>query len=178
MSTISWMGRYRQLIESIVRHRNAFACVMNTKTEHYDGVSLSIVEWEVFEYIVEHEEDDSSMTQLSERLMIPTSSFSKISQKLVTYGLIEKYQMVGNRKNIILKPSTYGLKFYNGRAVDLKASIFEAFFKELDKVSDEDLKRFGNALDFLTPKIDDSAGRETKERQLIKLHSSDENTRN
>ncbi len=167
MDSVSWMGRYRHLIESIVRHRNAFARVMNTRTEKYNDISMSIVEWEVLEYIIEHEDDDSSMARLSERLMIPSSSFSKISKTLCSYGLLEKYQMVSNRKNIILKPSEFGRKFYHDRASELKEQIFDAFFKELEGVSDEDLNHFAAALDAISPSEDVE-----KERKLIKRESN------
>lgn len=167
VASVSWMGRYRHLIESIVRHRNAFARVMNAKTEKFGDISMSIVEWEVLEYIIEHENDDSSMAQLSERLMIPSSSFSKISKTLCSYGLIEKYQMVNNRKNIILKPSDLGRKFYNDRASDLQEQIFDAFFKELENVSDEDLNHFAVALDAICPSEENE-----KEYMLIKRESN------
>lgn len=153
MDNICWMGRYRRLIESIVKHRNAFARVMNTKTEQHDEISLSIVEWEVLEYVIEHESDDSSMAQLSERLIIPNSSFSKITKTLCAYGLIEKYQMVNNRKNIILKPSEYGRRFYLERSAALREQMFDAFFKALEGVSDENLEQFALALDILTPSV-------------------------
>lgn len=166
----AWMGRYRHLIETIVRHRNAFSRVMNNKTEHYNDVSLSIIEWEVLEYIIEHEDDDSSMAQLSERLMIPASSFSKISQALCGYGLIAKYQMVGNKKNIILKPTDLGLKYYRDRSSLLIELIFGDFFKELEGFSDDELEHIANAIEILTPLPDDSLPQENAEgRRLIPM---------
>ena len=169
MAVTEWMGRYRGLIETIVRHRNAFARVMNTKTESSGNISLSIIEWEVLEYIIEHETDDSSMAQLSDHLMIPPSSFSKICRTLLNAGLIERYRMEGNKKNIILKPSRAGIAFYRDWAVQLDMGMFTKFFGELENFSDEDLRHIATAIESITPRIDDSDNDTEKNRKLIKM---------
>ena len=169
MAVTEWMGRYRGLIETIVRHRNAFSRIMNTKTERSGDISLSIIEWEVLEYIIEHENDDSSMVQLSDRLMISPSSFSKICRTLLDAQLIERYRLEGNRKSIILKPSKAGIDFYKTWAHQLGTGIFAEFFKELDKFSDEDLQNIAAAIDAITPQINDSEEDPNKIRKLIKM---------
>ena len=169
MRDTEWMGRYRSLIETLVRHRNAYSRVMNVKTEQYANVSLSMVEWEVLEYIIEHQEDDSNMAQLSERLMIPASSFSKITKALFQQGLIEKYRIEGNNKTIILKPSEFGIDFYRNRAADLGSTIFAEFFHELDGFSEEELQHIAKALDAITPRIEKPGDPEEKSRKLVKM---------
>ena len=166
---INWMGRYRQLVETIVKHRNAFARVMNSKTEQYEEVSVSILEWEVLEYIIEHENDDASMAQLSNRLCIPPSSLFKLSKTLCNYGLVAKYQMVGNKKNVILKPTEKGLNYYINRAEMLNDSIFGQFFEELSEFSDEELAHIVRAIDILTPLTDISANPDGEKPGFIKI---------
>ena len=75
--------------------------------------------------------------------------------------------MVNNRKNIILKPSDLGRKFYNDRASDLRKQIFDAFFRELENVSDEDLNHFAAALDAISPSEENE-----KEYMLVKRESN------
>ena len=151
------MGRYRQLIETLVKHRNAFARVMNNKTESYDGTSISILEWEVLEYIIEHENDDSSMSQLSNRLSIPPSSLFKLSKTLCDYDLVAKYQMVGNKKNVILKPTEKGLDYYIKHAETLNNTIFGKFFEELSEFSDEQIEHIIRAIETITPSTDNNS---------------------
>ena len=169
MTTVDWMGRYRRLIETLVRHRNAFARVMNTKTEFQEQLSLSILEWEVLEYIIEHEADDSSMSRLSERLIIPPSSFSKITRTLCDLDLIAKYRMVGNNKNIILKPTEEGKLFYTAHSEKLQNTIFGEFFDALADFSDEELDRIARAVAALTPSTDaEKNGDRAKEYRLVR----------
>ena len=97
------MGRYRPLIRAIVRNRNLFARAVNTKTENTGGdTSLTIQEWIVLEYVIENEDKEDSMVYIAERLGLAPSSFSKITHALCKSGLLAKYQMVGNKKNIIV----------------------------------------------------------------------------
>ena len=166
----SWMGRYRALIETLVRHRNAYARVMNNTTEVYGELSVSMLEWEVLEYIIEHEKDDASMARISEKLAISPSSFSKLSRGLCEKGLVAKYQMVGNRKNIILKPTEEGLHFYRQRVQILSQTIFKGFFEELEGFSDEDLGHIIAALEHVTPADDAKKTRDEADgRAFIKI---------
>lgn len=134
------MGRYRPLIKAIVRNRNLFARAVNTKTETTaDDTSLTIQEWIVLEYVIEHEDMDDSMACISERLGLAPSSFSKITNSLCKTGLLAKYQMVGNKKNIIVRPTEEGRAFYLHHSEQLENTIFKEFFRELEGLSDEDL---------------------------------------
>ena len=145
----TWMGRYRRLVEELVRHRNYYARAVNSKTEEKGDVSLSVLEWEMLEYIIEHDGEDFSMIRISEKLAIPQSSFSKFTRTLCGYGLLEKYRMVGNRKNIVLRPTQKGIEFYNERVQDLVENVFGPFFKTLDPLSDEDVDRIAQAITHL-----------------------------
>lgn len=145
----TWMGRYRRLVEELVRHRNHYVRAVNSKTEENGDVSISVLEWEMLEYIIEHDGEDFSMIRISEKLAIPQSSFSKFTRTLCGYGLLEKYRMVGNRKNIILRPTQKGIDFYNERVKDLLENVFGPFFKALDPLSDADVDRVADAITHL-----------------------------
>lgn len=152
MST-EWMGRYRPLVAALVRHSNIVQRTMSTKTDIYGGIRLTAQEWQVFEYIIEHLNDDAHMNLISDRLGIPQSSFSKMVKVLCNYGLIDKYQMTNNRKNIILRPSDYGLEVYAKNSSAVKESTFKDFFSQLDSLSDEDIELFTNAVETLSNNV-------------------------
>lgn len=162
---ITWMGRYREIVEALVQHGNYCIRLANYKMNIGESILLTAQEWQVLEYIVEHEEDDHNMARLSERLVIPQSSFSKMSNKLVKYGLVEKYQIVGNRKSIILKASSAGKAFYTQVSERIRKTVFEDFFNELGGFSDEQLAQFVKAISALDTKM---PGNEEKQ-QLIKI---------
>ena len=144
-----WMGRYRPLVAALVQHSNAASRSMGIKKEYPDGVSLTSTEWQVLEYIVEHETDDDCMLFISERLSLPQSTFSKAVKALCAAGLVDKYHMLSNRKNIILKPTKKGAEVYEERAKMISEKNFKAFFAALEDVSDKDLETVVNAINIL-----------------------------
>lgn len=142
----NWMGRYHSLMEALVLHGNTSARYINTKHEYAQDIFLTFQEGQVLEYIIEHESDDDSMIRISERLGIPQSSFSKYTKVLCGYDLIAKYQMVNNRKNIILKPTEKGKKVYEEHIRTSARISFAPFFKALEPIPDEYLELMAQAL--------------------------------
>lgn len=65
------MGRYRPLVAALVRHTNIVQRTFSKRAPLTEGISLTAQEWQVFEYILEHQEDDSCMNCISEQLGIP-----------------------------------------------------------------------------------------------------------
>ena len=63
-----WMGRYRPLVAALVKHTNVVQRAAGRTVRLSEEVSLSTQEWQVFEYILEHQDDDSCMNHISERL--------------------------------------------------------------------------------------------------------------
>ncbi len=164
-----WMGRYRPLVAALVRHSNIMQRGLSAKTEIDEGICLNAQEWQVLEYIIEHMSDDAHMNLISDRLGIPQSSFSKMVKVLCAYGLVEKYQMTNNRKNIILRPSEYGVSFYSRHASSLMESTFSNFFAQLDAFSDEDILLFTHAIEMLNDDI--PKGHKPAPVQLVKANA-------
>ena len=79
------------------------------------------------------------MAQIAYDLGLSTSTFSKLVSGLVRLGLVEKYQKVGNRKDVIIRASTEGKAFYEENAVKIMYPLFEKSFEMLSSLSDEQL---------------------------------------
>lgn len=148
-----WMGRYRPLVAELVRHSNRAQRTISRRTEVAEGISLNAQEWQVFEYVIEHGDDDAYMNLISDRLGIAQSTFSKIVKALCGYGLLDKYHMSGNRKNILLRPTGKGLAVYEGFSQDLVKNLFEGFFDALEGFGDEDIRGFTGALRLLNDRL-------------------------
>lgn len=165
---VNWMGRYRGLIAELVRHSNITARNMNTRFK-MGGQPMSTQEWQIFEYIIEHRNVDDRMIHISEVLQIPQSTFSRTVKYLCECGLVDKYQHTNNRKNIILRPSAYGLEIYNAGAREIHELGFSDFFRDLDALSDEALEIVVSAL----RRFDDRMFRDDQETpssdKLIKI---------
>ena len=82
-----WMGRYRPLVAELVRHSNITQRLSATRFSVADDICLNSQEWQVFEYILEHSDDDAymNMNMISERLGIAQSTFSKIVKACLLY---------------------------------------------------------------------------------------------
>ncbi len=160
---IEWMGRYRPVVAALVQHVNSVSKA-GVALFTYEDIYLTPNEWQVLEYIVEHREDDEHMANMISSLAIPQSSFSRIQKKLCSMGLLERYQMADNKKNIILKPTELALKVYEYHSDELYRYMFKPFFDELEGFSDEELGRFAHAIETLSK----GAGKED-EKKKIKL---------
>lgn len=163
-----WMGRYRPLVSALVRHTNINTKNMSNKMRLSDEIELTHQEWQVLEYIIEHEADDDRMIFISERLGIPQSSFSKTVKALCSYDLCEKYQMSGNRKNIILKPTEKGKEIYRDNSARLKNFAFQNFFDALEPLGDREIRLFIDALNILNKGLD-APTESINKRKLIKM---------
>ena len=146
---LEWMGRYRDLVSALVMHGNVATRAQDLTAEVADGIRLKSQQWEVLEYIAEHPDETLSMVEISYRLCIPTSTFSKTVKLLCSYGLVEKYQTVNNRKNIILRPTDYGRTVYESFSKARVLPDLQGFFDELKDVSDSDLAAFVRAIEAL-----------------------------
>ena len=162
------MGRYRPLVAALVKHTNMVQRASGRTVCLADGVPLTAQEWQVFEYVLEHQDDDSCMNHISERLGIPQSTFSKIIKYLCEQGLVDKYQTETNRKNIILRPSADGADLYRQQAAVLGKELFGAFFQDLEDMSDEQLKHFTDALERLNTALAQGGAAPEKPRLIKK----------
>ena len=117
---------------------------------------------------VEHETDDDCMLFISERLSLPQSTFSKAVKALCAAGLVDKYHMLSNRKNIILKPTKRGAEVYEVRARMLYEKTFKAFFEALESVDDDTLAVVAEAIGVLNGRVGKPLDHEVKDR-LVKI---------
>lgn len=136
-----WMGRYRGFVSALVWHGNKYARYVNIKTITNDGETLiSSAEWQVLEYLTEFPNSNSNMAQIAKKLGISTSSFSKLVSSLVKNELVEKYMRVGNKKDVIIRISPKGRKFYEDIAISVFLPLFKASFDKLSSFTNEQLK--------------------------------------
>ncbi len=144
-----WIGRYREIVAAIVLHGNVVIRTQTDVLDIGDGIFLRHQQWQILEYIVENRERIFSIADISYRLNIPQSTFSKTVKLLCEHNLVEKYQAVNNHKNIILRPTDRGLQLYKSHSESFVRHRFQGFFNVLSDISDEDLKTVARALEIL-----------------------------
>ena len=111
---------------------------------------MVVEEWIVAELIIHQRDEYNSMVELSRMIGIPPSSFFRIVSHLQKMGLIDKYRVHGNKKNIILRPTELALDIYDEMEPEMRNSVWGDFYKELDQLSDRDIMIVTNAFNKLT----------------------------
>lgn len=141
-----WMQKYRQLVGQMIRFANTYSTVYNKPTSLGADIELSMIQIQTLEYILENE--DLNMTELANKLGVPRTTFAKNAQILEGYGLIQRYQRSDNKKNIYLFATEHGKKVYEEYTSFVYENWYRNMFKIADKVPEDDIKVFGEVLDY------------------------------
>jgi len=160
------MGRYREFVGLLSKYVNIFGNLGNKAVTDKLGFRLTSQQWQTLECVIEYEDENKNMMFMANKIGLKKSTFSKFIKVLENYGLVERYQQKGNRKDIILKPSDKGHVYYKTRSQILMESIWKEPFAVLDKLSDENLAVI---VDFMKKVIDDLDLKNNKVVELFKL---------
>lgn len=134
---LEWMGEHREIVEALIRYCNIYAGVYRIEKMQYRGVSYSYSQIQVLEYMLENEERGENMSAIANRLGITRSNFTKIINRLVRKGLVEKESMPGSRRDISVSVNGFGRDLYDDYSKSVLKRHFEPMFRDLDKLSPE-----------------------------------------
>ena len=109
---LEWLGEYRDIIEKLIRFSNGYSSVLHKKRSWGTDIAVSFAQIQVVEYILENESYMQNMSTIAYRLGISYSTFSKLANSLVEMGLLQKFFISGNRKDIIIQATEYGKDQY------------------------------------------------------------------
>lgn len=143
---LAWMGEYREVVEALIHYCNIYAAAYKVEKMSYQGVSYSYAQIQVLEYLLENEERNENMSAIAARLGITRSNFTKIVNRLVAKGLLEKDYMPGSRKELKLTVNALGRELYDDYSQDILRWHFSPMFRQLDKISPEDYPVIRDAL--------------------------------
>ena len=93
---LAWMGEYREMVEALIHYCNIYAAAYKVEKMEFQGVSYSYAQIQVLEYLLENEERNENMSAIAARLGITRSNFTKIVNRLVAKGLLDKAYMLGS----------------------------------------------------------------------------------
>lgn len=168
---LEWMGEQRDLIEKIIHYGNGYAAGYKKKYPLTEELSLSPSEIQVVEYLLENEEKKLNMAQIARRLGISTSSFTVLVARLTRMGLLEKYHLGSNRKNVVVIVSDKGRSAYE-RYVQIMEQLWtEPVLNRLKQLPPESVAIISDVLDVLSGAC--SAQEEPPEPLLTPLDTPD-----
>ena len=153
---LEWMGRYRELVRALIYYSNCSnQSRVGTMAPVETQVALSKHEYQVLEYILEFRDENKILADISRDVGLMPCTVTKVTKRLLSLGLIERYRIKGNRKSIILKPTELGeATYWHYCNRDIK-KLFAPFFASLEKFSDEELAEMEKAIRILSRKWDD-----------------------
>ena len=143
---LEWMGEYRDVLEKLIHYCNVYSAVSKKEIAPIEGVSFSLAQIQVVEYLLENEELNQNMSSIATRLGITFSTFSKMINKLEEKGLLEKFYLEGNKKNIVVHVSELGKRVYAAYVQQILDCHFRQMFEVFDQIPKEYLELFAKAL--------------------------------
>jgi len=145
MKVTAWMGEYRELIEYIIGFANNYASVQSKEFMGTD-IKYSFAQIQVVEYLLEKEDRNYKMAEVANRLGITASSFTKLVNKLVDKGVLQKYHIKGNRKDIIVQVTEEGKRIYQEYVDTVAKKVFAEFFEVGKDISEEEIVKFAQMM--------------------------------
>lgn len=167
---LKWMGDYRLVIEKLIKYCNFYIANYNKEAYRGTDIPFSFAQIQIVEYLLENEDLHQNMSTISSRLGITTSYFSKLVNKLVKKGLLEKFHIEGNRKNIIIQVTETGKRVYGEYSEFIYKTHFSKMFQAADKLPRECLPIIAEMLD---AGLVDLQLEEKKESVLIPVEGKD-----
>ena len=143
---LEWMGEYREVVEALIHYCNIYAAAYKVEKMEYRGVKYSYAQIQVLEYLLENEERNENMSAVAGRLGITRSNFTKIVNRLVSKGLLDKHHMPGSRKEISLSVNGLGRELYGEYSREILRWHFSPMFRQLDRVGSANFPAVRDAL--------------------------------
>ena len=143
---LEWLGKYGDFVEKLVHYGNAYAQNYNTERSFGVGASFSASEIQTLEYILTNLDKNQNMAEMAYYLGIPASTFSKNVNKMMKKGLVEKYHISTNRKEIILRVSDFGKDVYEQYSRFAYERLYKDVFSVLDQIPAEYVEKFTQIL--------------------------------
>ena len=131
---LSWMGEYRDVVDALIHYCNIYAAAYKIEKMEFRGVSYSYAQIQVLEYLLENEERNENMSAIAARLGITRSNFTKIVNRLVAKGLLEKHHLPGSRKELRLTVNALGRELYEDYSQEILRWHFAPMFRHLDRI--------------------------------------------
>ena len=143
---LAWMGDYRDVVEALIHYCNIYASAYRLEKQEYRGIPYSYAQIQVLEYLLETEDRDEHMSAIASRLGISRSNFTKIVNRLVSKGLVEKRSRPGNRKELLVTVLPQGRALYEAYSQEILRWHFSPMFEELSQIPPDLREHISNAL--------------------------------
>ncbi len=144
----SWMGKYRDFVESIIFLCNRSATRFNKPQYYNTSFRLTAIQIQIIEYTLE--DNGEKMSAIAERLGITRGAFSNNVTKLVEMGLLEKEHRGNNKKDLFITVTDRGREEYAHYAQFIYDKSLRHVFALADELPPESIESFRKILNTFT----------------------------
>ena len=130
--------RYQKLFEIMYRVENIYSQICRDEMLG-EEIHFSPYEAQILLSISIHSNELKNMHWYAEQMGLSPSCFTKYIKRLTSKGLVEKYYLKGNRKNIVLQVSELGMKECRIVSQFACETWMKEILTELDSLNDKEL---------------------------------------
>lgn len=150
---LEWLGEYRKLVKEIIWFANGYSQLYNKEILGMD-IKYSFLQIQIIEHLLENEDLNEKMAEIAVQLGLTASTFTKLVKKLVDKGLLDKFHIQGNRKDVILKVTDKGRHIYKEYSEQIAMELFSGMFEIGKDVPSEFIEMFSKMVGSLNSKMD------------------------
>lgn len=140
----SWMGKYRDFVESIIFLCNRSATRFNMPQYYNTSFRLTAIQIQIIEYTLE--DNSEKMSSIASRLGITRGAFSNNVTKLVGMGLLTKEHRGDNKKDLFITVTDKGREEYARYAQFVYDKSLRHVFALADELPPEAIDSFRKIL--------------------------------
>lgn len=169
--TLQWLEPYRSIIELIIKFGNEYSRHIKIPGSFGTDYLFSLSEIQVIEYVLENDERHQTISELAIRLGITQGAFSKIANKMLKKGFLEKYHTSDNKKNVIVCVSKLGKKIYREYSAFVNKNVFSKVFAVLDEIPKENIEKFEEVIRIIS-KLPPSLKKQEIKAKLLPVNAN------
>lgn len=132
------MKNYGKLIEIIIRTYNEYSTLQTKQNYYGTDEPISLAQIQVIETILKNK--DNYMTYISKELGITKGTLTKSINKLESKGIVERYKLPTNKKEIYIKVTEKGEKIYNQYLEFTYEALFRYLIEAFDRLDPNSLE--------------------------------------
>lgn len=145
----TWQADYGDIIAEIIKYGNLYANINKKASDFGTNYQVSLSDIQILEKVYLNEKKQMKMNELAAELGMTQSAFSKNINKLVKMGLVKKYHLENNKKDVFLLVTEEGKETYELQLQFVYERIFSRVVTVLQKMEKNDIRGFIQVLEIM-----------------------------
>ena len=135
---MKWMREYQGFLEVMIRTYNKYSTLYTKQNFYGTDDSISLAQIQVVETVLKNK--GNYMTFLSKSLGITKGTLSKSITKLEKKGIVERYKLPDNNKEIYIRVTEKGERIYKQYLKFTYDALFGSLLNSLEQLDETSLE--------------------------------------